>query len=119
MRAQKQLKQLILLFLFFACSVTISLPIKAHAEEKTKVIRIGGDEFTVIVQGTDYQNIDQLIAQVSEHNIEAQKNGGVVIACGMSRYNGDDCVAPVFERADQNMYDNKNDLKTGKNYGSE
>ena len=82
------------------------------------VFRIGGDEFTVIVQGTDYQNIDQLITQVNEHNIEAQKNGGVVIACGMSRYNGDDCVAPVFERADQNMYDNKNDLKTGKNCGS-
>ena len=78
------------------------------------VFRIGGDEFAVIVQGTDYQNIDQLIVQVKEHNETAKQNGCVVIACGMSRYEGDDSVAPVFERADQNMYENKNDLKTGK-----
>ncbi|MBR2676546.1 MAG: transporter substrate-binding domain-containing protein [Solobacterium sp.] len=78
------------------------------------VFRIGGDEFAVIVQGNDYQSIDQLIAQVKEHNETAKQNGCVVIACGMSRYEGDDCVAPVFERADQLMYENKNDLKTEK-----
>jgi hypothetical protein len=30
----------------------------------------------------------------------------------MARFDGDDCVAPVFERADHNMYENKNELKS-------
>ena len=37
--------------------------------------------------------------------------GGIVIARGSSKYEHDTCVAPVFERADQNMYDNKGELK--------
>ena len=37
-----------------------------------------------------------------------------LIACGMSRYQNDKTVAPVFERADENMYKNKNTLKATK-----
>ena len=44
-------------------------------------------------------------------NAEARRDGGIVIACGMARHNSEGCVAPVFERADQNMYENKSDLK--------
>ena len=40
-----------------------------------------------------------------------RREGGIVIACGMARFDGDSCVASVFERADQQMYLNKNDLK--------
>jgi len=32
---------------------------------------------------------------------------------GMAEYEDDDCVARVFERADLNMYENKNSLKNG------
>lgn len=79
------------------------------------VFRVGGDEFAVISQAKDYSNIDELIDQVSEHNINALKNGGIVIACGMSKYDyDDDCVANVFERADHEMYRNKTQLKTGR-----
>ena len=80
------------------------------------VFRIGGDEFAVIVQGEDYACIEALLVKVHEHNAEAARTGGVVIACGMSRYINDACVASVFERADQNMYENKNELKSGKNH---
>ena len=52
--------------------------------------------------------------QMDEHNEQALQNGGIIIACGMARREGDESVAPVFERADQNMYGNKNDLKAGK-----
>ena len=65
----------------------------------------------VIAQGSDYENLDALIAQLMEQNGEAMKNGGVVIACGMARREGDESVAPVFERADQRMYENKSALK--------
>ena len=76
------------------------------------VFRVGGDEFAVISQGSDYESIEELIRKVSEHNAEGQHSGGVVIACGMSRFQGDESVASVFERADQNMYENKSELKS-------
>ena len=82
--------------------------------EHSPVFRVGGDEFAVISQGKDYDRIDRLVGMIREHNEEAMRSGGVVIACGMSKYDGDDCVANVFERADQEMYTDKNRLKSVK-----
>ncbi|MBR4474708.1 MAG: amino acid permease [Oscillospiraceae bacterium] len=79
--------------------------------KRSPVFRVGGDEFAVISQGNDYQYIDQLLAKVKEYNAEAAKTGGVVIACGMARFENDSSVAAVFERADQNMYEDKSRLK--------
>ena len=79
------------------------------------VFRLGGDEFAVIVQDADYQCIEELIGKMSDHNRKAGHDGGIVIACGMSKFANDACVAPVFERADQNMYVNKSNLKAAKN----
>ncbi len=78
------------------------------------VFRVGGDEFAVISQGADCARIEELIDRLAEHNREALHVGGVVIACGMARYENDGGVAPVFERADQNMYENKSELKARK-----
>ena len=79
------------------------------------VFRIGGDEFAVIVQGTDYLRLGKRLGEVKDHNTEAMQTGGVVIACGMAKFENDTCVAEVFERADQKMYENKKALKsTGK-----
>ena len=78
------------------------------------VFRIGGDEFAVIAQGSDYEDIETLIERVYTHNAEAKRDGGIVIACGMAKYEADACVAPVFERADHNMYENKSSLKANK-----
>ena len=75
------------------------------------VFRVGGDEFAVIAQGRDYACIDDLTRRVHDHNAEALRNGGIVIACGMAKRENEDSVAPVFERADQNMYENKSALK--------
>ena len=79
------------------------------------VFRIGGDEFAVIAQESDYRSIEDLLGQMSVHNAEAMRTGGVVIACGMSKFADDGSVAPVFERADHNMYLNKSNLKAAKN----
>ena len=78
------------------------------------VFRIGGDEFAVISKENDYACMEQLIERVAAHNLEAQCSGGVVIACGMSKFEGDESVSAVFERADQSMYENKSELKKRK-----
>ncbi len=78
------------------------------------VFRVGGDEFAVIAQGDDYNGLDGLIGQMSDHNSESIKNGGIVIACGMAKNEGDTGVSQVFERADSAMYINKKDLKDRK-----
>lgn len=75
------------------------------------VFRVGGDEFAVISQGRDYDGIEALLGQMSDYNREASHTGGIMIACGMARYEGDECVASVFERADHSMYENKKMLK--------
>ena len=75
------------------------------------VFRLGGDEFAVIAQGSDYANIESLIGRLNAHNAKAIQSGGIVIACGAAKRENDGSVALVFERADQNMYDNKIGLK--------
>lgn len=81
--------------------------------KRSPVFRIGGDEFAVISQGSDYEHLEELLGKVNEHNAEAVKEEGIVIACGMAKYENDENVAAVFERADQNMYENKSRLKAG------
>ena len=75
------------------------------------VYRVGGDEFAVVSEGTDCQRIEELVGKMYDHDARAQKSGGIVIACGMSRFQNDSCVAEVFERADLLMYENKTSLK--------
>ncbi len=79
--------------------------------KRSPVFRVGGDEFTVLAEGNDYDNIEGLTEQIRAHNEKAISTGGVVIACGVAKYEGDDCVAAVFERADNRMYENKKFLK--------
>ena len=81
----------------------------------SRIYRVGGDEFAVIVQGEEYDNIDDLMKALRKHNLEAILDKSVVVACGMSRFKDDDNVALVFERADQNMYEDKSELKKKKN----
>ncbi len=82
--------------------------------KRSPVFRVGGDEFAVLTQGDDFNRLDELIEQMNTHNEEAIENGGIVIALGVSRYDHDEKVAPVYERADQIMYENKKALKEKK-----
>ncbi len=77
------------------------------------VYRIGGDEFTVILKGSDYQYRNELMGTVNkivEHN---RDNGGVVVSIGLSDFipGEDKSVSEVFERADALMYKRKVQLK--------
>ena len=82
--------------------------------KRSPVFRVGGDEFAVLAQGDDYGRLDELVEQMNAHNDDAIENGGIVIALGMSRYEHDEKVAPVYERADSLMYENKKNLKEKK-----
>jgi diguanylate cyclase (GGDEF)-like protein len=80
------------------------------------VFRVGGDEFAVITQERDYACIDELLEKVNKHNAEAARTSGIIVACGMAKYENDPCVVSVFERADKEMYKNKCALKKGKSW---
>ncbi|MBP5177037.1 MAG: GGDEF domain-containing protein, partial [Clostridia bacterium] len=79
--------------------------------EHSPVFRVGGDEFVVIAQGADYDNIDALIEKLNARNKENAQKGEVVVACGMAKFDGDRNVSAVLERADILMYENKKNLK--------
>ena len=78
------------------------------------VFRIGGDEFAVISRGQDYELSSGLMAEIAIYNQQSRKNGGLVIAGGMARYDGEDSAEEVFEKSIQRMYKNKENLKRQK-----
>lgn len=81
------------------------------------VYRIGGDEFAVILEGSDYDNymhlLENLQSSIAEYNKNNQQNHPLSIARGIAVYNsGTDLVfSNVFKRADDAMYQNKADMK--------
>ena len=58
-----------------------------------------------------FRSLDERVRRIDELNRANLGTGGVVIACGIARYENDRSVAAVFERADSNMYANKKKLK--------
>ena len=67
-----------------------------NAYKHSPVFRVNEDQFAAIVQGQDYDRVDELTAELRQHSGE----GDVAIACGMAKYDGSGSVASVFERAD-------------------
>ena len=81
--------------------------------DHSPVFRIGGDEFVVLLRGSDYENRLELLKSMHSHMIDNKRNGLVTIAFGMAEYNAgtDNRVQDVFERADNLMYENKSFFK--------
>ena len=78
------------------------------------VFRVGGDEFVVFLRGNDYTLRHELMERLHARVLENKKEGaGVILAAGMSGYKPEsDCfVSDVFERADKEMYEDKQRLK--------
>ena len=77
------------------------------------VFRIGGDEFAVLLKGSDYQEKDNLMEQLSAIMCDNAKKGLVTAAAGISEFiPGKDLrVQDVFERADKAMYECKKKIK--------
>ena len=83
------------------------------------VFRIGGDEFVVIMNGDDLDIRDSLIGRFRDEirRVSRCKNKQPwevpTAACGYALYDpkSDDCVASVFKRADEDMYQHKLKMK--------
>lgn len=83
--------------------------------KNSNVFRIGGDEFVIILEGSDYYKRDYLVNNIKESNKKHIDNG-LVLAWGYADYDkdSDKSVIDVFKRADINMYENKKYLKARK-----
>ena len=78
------------------------------------VFRVGGDEFVVFLRGNDYASRHELMERLHSHVMENKRKGcGVILASGMSEYipENDSFVTDIFERADKEMYEDKQKLK--------
>ncbi|RKM62223.1 diguanylate cyclase [Butyrivibrio sp. CB08] len=83
--------------------------------DHSPVFRIGGDEFVVFLRGGDYSHRYELMGRLRDRVHENQKSDtGPVIASGMAEFdsNNDSMVSDVFDRADKDMYENKQYLKS-------
>lgn len=82
------------------------------------VFRIGGDEFVVLLENGDLENVDSLIELLDSHCSREfvsvdERNIPVSIARGFAVYNPDFHIAyaDIFDRADREMYAHKSTVK--------
>jgi diguanylate cyclase (GGDEF)-like protein len=81
--------------------------------KNSPVYRIGGDEFVVLLEGKDYTNRHKLIKEFENMNKRNVYADRIVIAVGLSDFdkNKDYILQDIFNRADNLMYKNKEELK--------
>lgn len=82
--------------------------------DHSPVFRIGGDEFTTILQNQDFENREDLMRRFESERREICRTAGspwdeVHIALGIAVYDpeNDHSVHDTVRRADRNMYENK------------
>ncbi len=93
--------------------------IVCHVFEHSPVFRVGGDEFVVILRGSDLKNIDGLVDKFNSTLDDMAKDKSlaqwerVSAAIGVAFFDParDDSVENVFKRADKNMYARKKEMK--------
>ena len=81
--------------------------------DHSPVYRIGGDEFVVLLRGSDYVHRQDLCKSFYNVQLENKRNGLVTLAYGMSEFDPerDMTMQDVFERADNLMFEEKNRFK--------
>ena len=83
------------------------------------IYRTGGDEFVVILQKRDLENVDQLLSDFegnlsrlsSKENAKPWEAPSVAVGKAYFDRNTDSCVEDVFRRADDAMYKRKKEMK--------
>ena len=93
-----------------------------HIFNHSAVFRIGGDEFVVILQGMDFENVDELIQEFhiqlanryDDINLEYWEKTSAAIGYSAFNPETDTCYEDVFKRADAEMYKNKKAMKAAR-----
>ena len=88
----------------------------------SRVCRVGGDEFAMILEGKDYEERRKLLSELANTQILNREEGKVTVAFGMAEFDPklDLRVQDVLDRAVTAMQVNKNSLRGRmKNSGSE
>lgn len=92
-----------------------------HIFDHSPVFRIGGDEFTVILQDEDFTNREELIEKFESESKAINENAKndwecVNVSFGIALYDPriDHSVEDTARRADQMMYENKRKRKSGR-----
>ena len=95
-----------------------------HVFQHSPVFRIGGDEFSVILQNDSFRDRENLIREFHKAMAETNAAAGnpweqVNVSFGIAEYDAeqDGAVIDVVRRADKNMYENKRNRKMGKPEG--
>jgi diguanylate cyclase (GGDEF)-like protein len=82
--------------------------------KNSSVFRIGGDEFAIIIDNSEFYIRDFLLERLNKENHQNKKLGRVTLALGMSDFDKetDTSLAQVFKRADDKMYQYKKEFKS-------
>ncbi len=83
------------------------------------VFRIGGDEFVAVLENSDYEHADELVASMNAQLVEMSADETLApwerisAAIGIARFDPevDTSVTTVFKRADKAMYIRKKEMK--------
>ncbi|MBQ6622541.1 MAG: GGDEF domain-containing protein [Mogibacterium sp.] len=82
--------------------------------DHSPVYRVGGDEFAVLLTGTDFEERAEILRRIHEESAANIRTGGSVVSAGISVFDAgsDTKMQAVFERADAEMYREKKLLKS-------
>ena len=81
--------------------------------DQDKIVRIGGDEFVILLPKTDEESVQSALQRIEEnvriHNQEFDDN--LALSLGFSTGYKEVTIDQIFKEADKNMYRNKNARK--------
>ena len=88
----------------------------AQIFQHSEIYRIGGDEFIALLENEDYEKRIELLEEFRKKiqlNIKARR--GVIVSSGLAIFipEKDNTFIQVFNRADEEMYQRKHEIKEG------